>query len=70
MLEINLRVGEIVSQRKMTVSDFAERAKLNYKTAADLCKNRRDRVSLATLAAVCEALDVLPQDIFVVTKKD
>jgi len=69
-LRVDLRVGAILVEKKMTVADFAAATGLTYKTASDIAKNRRDRIGLETLALICDALNVAPSDVFIITKAE
>jgi DNA-binding Xre family transcriptional regulator len=59
----NLKVGTILRERCIKVEDFATMARLSYRTALNISKNRNDRIDLETIGKICHALDVTPNDI-------
>ncbi len=64
-MPIRMRVGELARQQGLTIKALAERAGVAYNTAHALYTGRATRIDLDTLDRMCEALQVVPGDIFV-----
>lgn len=65
MSKVRLRVGEILKEKNMTITDFAELAHIAPGTARMLAKGNTERVDLFTMAKICDALGIKPGDLFV-----
>jgi DNA-binding Xre family transcriptional regulator len=68
MIKVELRINEILEEKGLNVAEFSEKSGLAYKTAADIAKNRRDRIGLDTLTSICNGLSVTPAELFKVTE--
>ncbi len=64
---VRMIVPEILTQRNITVADFARKTGLAYNTASALARGHFDRVGMDTLAAICAGLEVTPADLFLYT---
>jgi len=62
---LKLRIAEIMESKGMTTQALKDRAGIAYGTALDLKKGAARRIDLATMDRVCNALGVLPGELFV-----
>lgn len=69
MKEVTLIISEILEARSLNISEFQVKTGLSYRTAHGLATGRTRRLDLTTIAAVCEALDVEPGELFKLTRK-
>lgn len=69
-LTVRLAVSEILDRKNMTTADFAAKAQLTYNQALAIRRNAYSRMDLVTIAHICEALEVMPADLFVVEDKE
>jgi DNA-binding Xre family transcriptional regulator len=65
---VRLTVSDLLEKRGMSTADFAERAGLTYNQALALRRNAYTRVDLSTIAKVCEALNVEPGALFILSE--
>ena len=61
---VRLKVPEILDERKMSTAEFAQKAGLTYNQALAIRRGAYTRVDLATIARICDALDVEPGQLF------
>ena len=61
MIEVNLDV--VMAQRKMTLSQLAEKVDITLANLSILKNNKAKAVRFSTLEAICDALDCQPGDI-------
>lgn len=61
---IRLRVSEIAKSRGMNITKLVAATSLSRPTASALMKGYSDRLSLETIAKLCEGLDVEPGELF------
>lgn len=62
---VRVRVGEILEAKNISVPEFAQLARLNYRTALEIANDRYLRYGKDTIGKICKALDVTPGEIFV-----
>ena len=63
MIVVNLDV--VMAQRKMTLSQLAEKVDITLANLSILKNNKAKAVRFSTLEAICAALDCQPGDILV-----
>ena len=61
MIVVNLDV--VMAQRKMTLSQLAEKVDITLSNLSILKNNKARAVRFSTLEAICDALDCQPGDI-------
>ena len=61
MIVVNLDV--VMAQRKMTLSQLAEKVDITLANLSILKNNKAKAVRFSTLEAICDALDCQPGDI-------
>ncbi len=61
---VRLRIPEILKERGMTTSEFAQKTGLSFNTASALARGLYDRIGMETIARVCDALGIQPGEIF------
>jgi putative transcriptional regulator len=54
-----------LEQRGLSIYELARRSDLPYQTVHRIARETTSRINLATLAALCDALDCQPGDIVV-----
>lgn len=64
----NIRLKEILREKKMTQRQLAELTGLRPSTISSLCKNQVDRIYLTTLAIICAKLDISIDQLLVMQK--
>jgi DNA-binding Xre family transcriptional regulator len=62
-MAVRFRLSAILETVGMSQSELARRSKVSYVTINAMANNRTKQVSLATLDAICGALDVAPGDL-------
>ncbi|MCH8546992.1 MAG: helix-turn-helix transcriptional regulator [Cryomorphaceae bacterium] len=65
---VNLDV--VLAQRKMSLSDFAEKVGITLANASILKTGKAKAVRFSTLEKICEVLECQPGDILVFEKTD
>lgn len=70
MLKVESKLSEILGRRRMDIKELAERAGIAYGTAHSLYHDRTQRLDFATLAKVCEALDIEIGELLVLVEVD
>jgi guanylate kinase len=65
-MTVRLAVAPILDERKISTRDFAEKAGLTYNQALSMRRGVYTRIDLDVLRRVCEALNVMPGDLFAV----
>jgi putative transcriptional regulator len=61
---VRLKVPEILDERNISTADFAQRAGLTYNQALAIRRGVYTRIDLATIARICDALDMQPGAMF------
>lgn len=61
---VRLAVSALLEQRHMSTAQFAEKAKLTYNQALSLRRGAYARIDLDTIGKICDALGVMPGDLF------
>lgn len=61
---IHNRLSTIMGAKRMSISEVAKLAKLNYKTVHKIYHNKNKNIDMVTLDKLCWALDCNTQDIF------
>ncbi len=64
MSKIISAIPDLLTDRKMNISEFKRQTGLNYKTAHGLATGRTSRFGIDTLDAVCSALGIEPSELF------
>jgi DNA-binding Xre family transcriptional regulator len=64
MGQIKNHIPEIVDQRGMSIKDLERKTGLAYGTVWRLCSGDVEAVTMATLGALCKALNVKVGDLF------
>lgn len=64
-MAIEIRLDRILLERKMTLTDLAERVGITVPNLSILKTGKAKAVRLATLDAICRELDCQPGDILV-----
>lgn len=67
---VRLTVSDILDKRGITTAEFADKAKLTYSQALAIRRSAYSRLDLETLGKICEALNVMPGDLFSVEKSE
>lgn len=62
--EIKLRIGDLLRERGMNITEFARVTGLAYNTASSLARGNTVRVDLTTMEYICRALQVEPAQLF------
>lgn len=62
-MAVRFRLRELLEERQMTQSELARRSGLSFVTINAIAQNRTTRVDLATLDALCAALECPPGDL-------
>ena len=62
--QVRIKLNDILKARGLSKQDFADRSGMNYRTVLDLTREKYDRIGLNTIAVICDALNVLPGDLF------
>lgn len=62
-MAVRFRLSQVLESAGMTQSELARRSKVSYVTINAMANNRTKQVSLATLDAICGALDVAPGEL-------
>jgi DNA-binding Xre family transcriptional regulator len=63
-MELKLKIGQLLRERNMTVTELAARAGIARATARSLAGGFQDRVDLPVLQKVADALGVRPLELF------
>lgn len=58
------KVSEVAGRRRMQIADIADKAGLPYMTVKRQWLATADSISFSTLAALCQALECQPGDLF------
>lgn len=58
------KLGQILDQRSLTISDLSFLARVQPATIRGMVKNTSKMVSLKVLYRICEALGITPNDLF------
>jgi putative transcriptional regulator len=58
------RVSEAVGRQRLTLTALARLAGLGRDTVSDLYRDKTRQITFSTLAALCQALEVQPGDLF------
>ncbi|MUG71783.1 MULTISPECIES: helix-turn-helix domain-containing protein [Paenibacillus] len=66
----NIRLKEILRERKMTQRQLAELTGLRQSTISSICKNQVDRIYLNTLAIICAKLDISIDQLLIMQKAE
>jgi len=67
---VKWKIKKLIDEKEVSVTEFAHRTGLSYRTALDIYKEKYDRVGLTTLAKICDALSVDIPDLLEYTKED
>jgi putative transcriptional regulator len=73
-MSVEFRLREIVAERQkadpaFSQSKLAQLAGISFATVNRLCTNATERVDLAVIDALCQALDIEPGDLFTYKRK-
>lgn len=61
---VRWKVRRLAEQKGLNIGQLAERAEIAYSSALDLWHGRAQRISLAVMNRLCNALDCTPCDLF------
>jgi putative transcriptional regulator len=61
--EIEVRIDRLLLERRMTLSELADRVGVTYANLSILKNNHARAIRFSTLARLCEALDCQPGDL-------
>jgi putative transcriptional regulator len=62
-MEIVVKLDDLLYQRRMTLTDLAERVGITLANLSILKTGKAKAIRFSTLASICEALDCQPGDI-------
>lgn len=62
-MPINIHLDRMLLERKMTLTELAERVDLTIANLSILKTGKAKAIRFSTLAAICEALDCQPGDL-------
>ena len=62
-MSIVVNLGELLYQRRMTLTELAERVDISLANLSILKTGKAKAIRFSTLAAICDALDCQPGDI-------
>jgi putative transcriptional regulator len=68
-MAIRLRLGEILKERGLTQTKFAEMSGLSQNAVSSLV-NQPAQIRMETIKAVCCALNIVPNELFSLVKID
>lgn len=60
---IIINLGDMLTKRKMTITELADKVGTTPATSAILKSDQAKAIRLSTLAAICQALDCQPGDV-------
>ncbi len=63
-MKLKLKIGQLMIERGMKVSELAKKAEITEKTARDLMRGVQERIDLPIMARVADALKVSPLQLF------
>jgi len=63
MMEITVKLDDLLYARRMTLTDLAERVGITLANLSILKTGKAKAIRFSTLAAICEALDCQPGDL-------
>ena len=69
-MTVRLAVSDILDRQNMTTAEFSSKAGLTYNQALAIRRGAYSRLDLDTLAKICDALGVMPGELFVVEKSE
>ena len=61
---IRIHLKQLLSERKMRMSDLSYAARVNKNTISDICHGRIKGIHLETIDRICEALGCSVGDLF------
>ncbi|NJP06685.1 MAG: helix-turn-helix transcriptional regulator [Chloroflexaceae bacterium] len=64
MIQLRLRIGEILRERGISTRDLADRASIAVATARALALGENERVDMPVIERVAAALNVRPLELF------
>lgn len=67
---VRLRVPDLIRERGWTITELKQRSGLAYNTANALANGFYNRIGLDTIAALCNAFDCEPGDLFEYNRED
>jgi len=63
MMEITVKLDDLLYARRMTLTDLADRVGITLANLSILKTGKAKAIRFSTLAAICEALDCQPGDL-------
>lgn len=62
MGQVRINLSKILDERGMSQKDFSELSGLSENAVSKIC-NQQSMIKLDTIAAICSALDIQPEDL-------